>query len=104
MEAGFLNRRIAIECQSELYDEIGQPINAWLPILSVWGNIRHLSGVETIKSDADVSIVKASIRIRYRLGLTAGMRADHLGKIYNIKAVLQDSQHRYTDLVCEVVE
>lgn len=102
MEAGYLNRRIAIESRSEIYDELGQPIEVWLPILSIWGNVRHLSGVASIKAGANTSIVQASIRIRPLSGINAAMRVKYAGKIYGIKAVLPNK--RYTDLVCELVQ
>lgn len=70
----------------------------------VWASIRHLSGVESIKADATVSTVKASIRIRWRPGLNAGMRVVHGLRVYNVTAVMPDVGGReYVDLVAEVV-
>ena len=69
----------------------------------MWASIKHLSGLQAIKADATASVVRASIRIRYRLGLDAGMRVLHVGAVYNISAVLPDAARReFTDLVCEL--
>lgn len=98
-----LNHRVTIEQRVTGEDEIGQPINTWATVDEVWASVKHLSGLSAIKSDADVSIVKASIRIRYRTDLNAGMRVTHGGEQYDIKAVLPDARKQYVDLVCEVI-
>lgn len=104
MQAGRLNRRCTLQAPSEVQDELGQPIPGWTDVALVWASIRHLSGVEAIKADAVTSTVKASIRIRYRTGLNAGMRVVHGAQVYSIEAVMPDVGGReYVDLVCEVV-
>ena len=105
MQAGRLNRRVTITAPGPGVDEIGQPIDV-VPVVVAkpWANIRHLNGTESIKAGAETSIVKASIRIRYRDGIDAGMRVLHKAVVYEIKAVLPDEAGReYVDLVCEVV-
>jgi SPP1 family predicted phage head-tail adaptor len=70
----------------------------------VWANIKHPSGISEIKSDADISIVKASIRIRYRSDLTAGMRVVYGASTYDIQAILPDAESKvFIDLACELV-
>lgn len=104
MQAGRLNRRCVIQQPGTVQDELGQPIPGWTDVALVWASIRHLSGVEAIKADAVTSTVKASIRIRWRTGLNAGMRVVHDAQVYSIEAVLPDAGGReYVDLVCEVV-
>lgn len=104
MQAGRLDSRVTIQAPGTTTDELGQPIPGWTDVALVWASIRHLSGVEAIKADATVSTVKASIRIRYRTGMNAGMRVVHGLRVYNVEAVLPDVGGReYVDLVCEVV-
>ena len=104
MQAGRLDSRVTIQSPSQSVDELGQPIPGWTDVALVWASIRHLSGVEAIKADATVSTVKASIRIRWRTGLDAGMRVVHGLRVYSIEAVLPDVGGReYVDLVAEVV-
>lgn len=104
MQAGRLNRRCQLQSPSQSVDELGQPIPGWTDVATVWASIRHLSGVESIKADAAVSTVKASIRIRYRTGLNAGMRVVHGAQVYSIEAVMPDVGGReFVDLVAEVV-
>lgn len=105
MRAGALNRRVTLQQRGEGYDEAGQPIEGWEDVATVWADIRHTSGLEAVKGGAEVSIAKASIRIRYRPGIHSGMRAVHDEYTYNILAVLPDVAGRvFMDLVAEVVE
>lgn len=104
MEIGKLNRRVVIQQLTAGQDEIGQPVTAWTALATVWANIRYLNGLETIKADAQTSVVKASIRIRRRTDITAAMRVVFGATTFEIKAVLPDEQDRErTDLLCEVV-
>lgn len=102
---GKLNRRVTIQQPATVQDEIGQPIPGWSTLAEVWANVRTLNGVETIKAGAEMSAVKASIRIRRRTDVTSAMRVVLGSTVYQVKAVLQDEGKRqWTDLVCEVVQ
>ena len=104
MQAGRLNRRVTLQSPSQSVDEIGQPIPGWTDVATLWADIRMKSGLESIKAGAPVSVVQASIRVRYMAGITAGMRIVHNLQAYNIVAVLPDVGAReYVDLVAEVV-
>lgn len=102
--AGTLNKRINIEQRGGAVDAIGQPIETWTLVVQCWADIKLPSGLAAIKAGADVSIVKASIRIRYRTGLDVGMRVVHGADIYDIKAVLPDRTQGRVDLVCALVK
>ncbi len=105
MNAGQLNRKITIQAFGSGVDAIGQPIESWSTFAQTWANIRFLNGVESVKADAEVSVSKASIRIRYRQDITNAMRVVYNGITYEIKAVLPDEERReHVDLVCEVVK
>lgn len=100
-----LNSPVTIKRLASGQDDIGQPVNTWTDLASVWANIRHLSGSESIKADALASSVKASIRIRKRTDVTSAMRVHHGSVVYEIRAVIPDEVERdKVDLVCEVVK
>ncbi len=104
MQAGRLNRRCLLQSPSQSVDELGQPIPGWTDVATVWADIRMKSGLESIKAGAPVSVVQASVRIRYRSGVNAGMSLVHNLVRYEIKAVMPDVGGReYVDLVAEVV-
>lgn len=105
MDAGRMNRRCTIQQQSVTQDALGQQVNTWTDVATVWADIRLTSGLEAIKSDVQTSTTKASVRIRYRSGLTSGMRVVHNLVNYQINAVMPDIGGReYVDLVCEVLQ
>lgn len=105
LDAGSLNRRITVQKKGAGEDEWGTPLpNVWIDVCRPWASIKNLSGLGAIKADAEASVVKTSIRIRYRTDITAGMRVLHGSTVYDIKAVLPDAAGReFIDLVCEVV-
>lgn len=104
MNAGKFNRLVTIQRpDTTAVDELGTPIpNVWVDVAKVWANIRYLSGAETIKSDADMSVVKVAIRLRgYRTDITAGMRINDT-VLYDILAVMPDEvKHEFVDLACQ---
>lgn len=103
MQAGKLNRRVTIQQKTVVYDELHQPVSgSWTDLATVWASVLHISGIETIKAGADVSVTQASIRIRYRSGLDSSMRVLFDGKTYDIRGVLDDANREYTDLVCDL--
>ena len=105
MQAGQLRDRITIQRKTAGTDAWGAPLpDAWEDYTTVWANVRHLSGTESIKAGADVSVVRASIRIRWREGVDAGQRVLIGSAIYQIQAVMPDLGGReYVDMVCQVV-
>jgi SPP1 family predicted phage head-tail adaptor len=103
MRSGDFNQRAAIQTRASGADESGQPLTQWVDVASKLPcNISLNSGRAQIASGAEVSVVRASIRIRWRTDITAGMRVVHKGDIFKIDAVLPDyAGRRYVDLVCE---
>ena len=105
MRAGTLNCRITVQQLGGGVDALGQPLQSWTDVATLWANVRHSSGVESIKADAVTTVVRASIRIRHRIDITAGMRVVAGVYTYNIVTVLPDiGGKEYTDLVCEVMQ
>lgn len=99
-----LNRRVSLQQRGSTQDAWGQPVETWGTVANLWAELMHPSGIEQIKGGADTSIIKASIKINRRPGVTAGMRVVHGQMIYDIEAVLPDEIDRqYLFLVCEVV-
>lgn len=104
MRAGTLNSFVTVEYRSGEQDEAGQPVDEWVELAGMWANIKNRTGAETIRADQESSVVRTSIRVRYREDITADMRVVHRERVYEIKAVLpaEDDLDR-VDLVCENV-
>jgi SPP1 family predicted phage head-tail adaptor len=100
-----LNCRIAIEQPAAGQDANGQPSTSWTLFGMDWANIKTLSGMETIRANAQTPASVASIRIRTRAGITSAMRIRTADTIYCIKAVPPvGSNAQYMDLVCEAID
>ena len=106
MRASNLRHFVTIEAPPapDASDDEGNQLKDWTEVCRVWADIRLPGGLESIRAGAEVSIVRASIRIRYRSDISAAMRVVHAGVQYNVKAALPDLvRKRHIDLVCEVV-
>ena len=104
MRAGRLSSRVTIQQRTDTQNEVGELGPTWSTLAAVWADVIHNSGLETIKAGASASVVKASIRVRYRADVKPSMRVVKGADIYNIEAVLPDQGREYCDLVCELVE
>ena len=103
MQAGTLKDRIHIQRKTGGADGWGTPNpEVWECISTgrIAADVQHKSGLGTIKADAEVSIVRASIRIRRRADVAAGMRVVFGPAIYDIQSVLPGSSRECVDLVC----
>lgn len=100
--AGKLRNRIVLQQPGTARDAAGQPVAAWVDVATVWADILYTNGIEAIKGGAPISVARASLRIRYRSGITAGMRAVHGATVFDIKAVLPSEATRaFIDLAAE---
>jgi SPP1 family predicted phage head-tail adaptor len=98
-----MRHRITIEQLSAAQDGLGQPIRTWNAVATaISADVRYLSGLQAIKADATTSVLKASIRLRYR-PLHAGMRVLFENTTFDVRAVLPDARKAYVNLVCEVI-
>lgn len=98
-----LNHRVLVEQHAKGEDSVGQALTGWVALGQRWANVKVLSGLATIRADAETSVVKASIRFNYGTQLEAGMRITYDGNVYAIQAVLPDADRRYVDCACEGV-
>lgn len=100
MQSGQLDQRVTLQSPTAGQDAIGQPVTTWTDVAEVWASVAYMSGLSTIKAGADVSQVQTSVRIRYRTGLTAGMRVLHGDVVFDVRAVLPGKKNVFVDLVC----
>jgi SPP1 family predicted phage head-tail adaptor len=102
MRAGQLRHLLTLQELTAGQDAIGQPVQAWADVAEDWADVRFLRGIEAVKAGASVSVADCSIRVRYRAGVTAGMRYVEGATVYDIQSVLPDTTGmRYLDLACK---
>jgi SPP1 family predicted phage head-tail adaptor len=92
VNAGRLRHRVTFESLTVVLDSDGAQDEAWVDAfgMPISAEIEPLSGRELIAAQAVQSKVSVRIKVRYRTGFLASMRAVHRGTIYNIEAVVPD--------------
>lgn len=104
LKAQSLNRRVVIQRKAGGQDAAGQPLDNWVTYCKLWANFKTISGSgfvnqEFYAAQHEVSRTTASVRVRKRDGIEAGMRLIHQGVTYEIRVVLPDLiDNRYMDL------
>lgn len=107
MRTGKLNRRIIIQQRVTTQDTLGQPVETWNDVATVWADIRNPNGLsfanESIKAGAEASVARVSMRIRYREDIDTSMRVELNGETHDIVAVIPDhARRRHVDLLCQI--
>jgi SPP1 family predicted phage head-tail adaptor len=102
MNPGQLDQRVSIERFTSEQDELGQPVQAWTPLCTVWAAVEPQAGREFVAAGAAQSELTTKIRIRYLSGITSGDRVTHEGKVYDIQSVIDyRSAGREIVLMCK---
>lgn len=103
--AGRFTRRVVVKARDAGVDAAGQPTATWgTTVATLWAQVdppgsagavaQVLAGREGVR-EARV------FRVRYRTDLTADMRLELDGAVFDITVVQQDhAGHQVTDLVC----
>jgi SPP1 family predicted phage head-tail adaptor len=97
LQAGKLRHRVTLQQQvagSPQRTASGQRDVAWTDVATVWASIEPLSGRRLESAQATWPKVSVEIRIRYRAGVVAGMRAVHSGLYYPIEVALDPELRR----------
>ena len=103
MSAGELRHRVDIQSPLSTQDEAGQPSTSWVTVASrVPARVKFASGLSAIKSGADVSVSRASIKMRQRAA-NSGQRVVFGDTIFSVSSVQPDVRGAYVDLVCEAL-
>jgi len=92
LESGKLRHRVDIEQPAYIQDDqTGEMKLTWTAFAqSIPASIEPLSAREFIQAAAVQSSVTGRIVIRHLPGITAAMRVNHSGRLYNIHGVLPD--------------
>ncbi|QWE17311.1 phage head closure protein [Polynucleobacter sp. AP-Nino-20-G2] len=101
MQAALLRKRLIIQSRSQVQDDYGQPLTAWVDVETVWGAVEPVSGRESISADAMQSSVTYQVVMRYRPGITAKMRIKYDNRFFDIQDVIDENErHRMLTLLC----
>ena len=101
MDVGRLNQSIELLKREEGKSAWGEATGTWAVYDTVWAWVKLLPGMELIRASAEVLRVRASFRIRYRDGITSGLRVRYMGQVYDVRGVALTDDRRFYDLACE---
>lgn len=101
---GRLRHRVTLQQQTTAYDSLGrqsrQP-TGWTNVAGLWAEVRELSGREAEKAKQIVADASHAVTIRFRPGVNSQQRLLFRGRVFQIKAVLDDdSTQRELLLLC----
>lgn len=104
MRAGELRHRITIQRAVEVSDDLKTPTVTWQDVATVWAAVEPLSGREYLLAQNVNAELTVRIRIRYRPGVTPGMRVLYNGRVFDIQAVIDvEERHRELQLMCKEI-
>ncbi|OCG08861.1 hypothetical protein A9G13_02020 [Gilliamella sp. wkB178] len=106
MQPGRLRNRISFQKKTTEKDELGQTVERWIDVYTLWGVVTDQTGREFNASQTELSITNCTITVRkYKnVLITSEMRACYNGNIYNIKAILTNERQTYLQLPCQKME
>ena len=100
-KAGSLDRRIVLRAKLLTPDEMGQALETWSDLASVWAEKTDLRGREFFAARAINAEIETRFRIRWRAGVTPALRIAHDGRDYEILSVVEIGRREGLELMCK---
>lgn len=102
IQSGRLRTRVDIQQPVRTPDRAGGVTQHWSTMTTVWAEVLPISGKEVFEQMKLQSKISHKITIRYRAGVTGGMRLKAGGTLYLIKAIINPRNlNESLELYCE---
>lgn len=101
--AGSLRRRVTLEAPADVVDEIGGASREWVAVATVWAAIETPRGTTRLAADHPEQTITHRVTLRWREGVTGGMRLRLGARLFAVKAV-RDPDERGVVLVLDCEE
>ena len=102
MEAGTLNKRITLQYQTKVSNNMGGFVTSWVDAATIWAAIWPVSASEQVQSMQPTMTISHRIRIRYRSILRASWRIKFGLRYFNIVSIInQNEKNELLDLMCK---
>lgn len=102
MQVGKLRHKISIEERTDSLDGRGESVEIWSKYLSAKAGIYSIDGDETEKMHQENNSVTHRVIMRYRAGVTAKMRVNFNGRLFDIESVINvNERNKSLKLMCE---
>lgn len=98
MQAGKLRHQVTIEAPTTTPNAFGERVETWAPFATVWASREDLAGREAFVAAQWRADVTTRFTLRFLDGVTAKMRVNDGGTLYNIASV-SDPEGRGRTLV-----
>lgn len=84
-------------------DEVGQPLEEWIPVMEIWGAIKTLRGRELTAAQQINAEITTELVIRYRTGIDRTMKAVHGNEEFEFLYVIhKDYAKKELLIMCKV--
>jgi SPP1 family predicted phage head-tail adaptor len=100
---GRMDRRIAIERQTEAVKPSGDVVKAWTPLAVVWAEVLQQSVSEFFTGYGEAETGTVIFRVRYRPGITTADRVTFNGQRYDLKEIKELGRFEALELRGEVI-
>ena len=102
MEAGTLNKRITIQYETKVGDDMGGFTVSWVDAMTVWAALWPLSATESVKSMQTSMVVSHRVRIRYLSVLRPSWRLKFGDRYFNIVSIINPNEkNEYLDILAK---
>lgn len=92
INSGILRHRVTIERLSEqaanAFGETPVTPDQWMPLRTIWANVRAVSAREAVQSDRTQNTITYMVRVRTQPDLTTKHRLRWQGGVLNIQSIL----------------
>lgn len=102
MQSGKLRHRIAVQAVVRTADGIGGFTEAWTTSVTLWAEVRAVSGNEYIQSGREESERQFRMWVRFNSGITTANRISWRGLILDILHVAETNKRNEMEILCEV--
>ncbi len=99
---GALRHRVVIEQPVRTQNDSGGWTTVWTEVATVWASVEPLSGGEQLRAMQLEEKISHRVTIRHRTGITAKMRLNFGGRLFNIRSALDRKERgRWLDILAD---
>jgi SPP1 family predicted phage head-tail adaptor len=104
VRAGLLRHRITIERPTETLTTLGEPVQSWTPVATIWVSVEHRDAGERFSDGRIFSERRTRFGGRWLIsGVTTPMRVNFGGRLFDLTSV-DDLEERHRELVLWGIE
>lgn len=104
MRAGRLRHRITLQRLSSTQNTVGEKIDNYTDVTTVWGEVKPFRGSEVFENYKEFGELTHKITIRYYQGLDRTWRIKFDGRIFRIVSVVNiEERDVYMEIVCKEI-